>query len=147
VLGADAAGAGPRGLLLPGLSSISTRRGMRPLQERLLQRYATFAIDWPGLGDRSPPPLHWAPEIYSAFLSFLLQSVIAQPHAIIAAGHAATYLLKHAASPSSATTRLVLIAPTWRGPLPTMMGGERPWFDRICGLVDRPGLGPLLYRL
>jgi len=105
VLGADAAGAGPRVLLLPALSSISTRHEMRPLQERLSQRYATFAIDWPGFGDRARPQLDWAPEIYSTFLSFLLQFVIAQPHAIIAAGHAATYLLKHAASSSSATTR------------------------------------------
>jgi pimeloyl-ACP methyl ester carboxylesterase len=147
VVGADAAGAGPRVLLLPALSSISTRHEMRPLQERLSQRYATFATDWPGFGDRARPQVDWAPEIYSAFLAFLLQSAITQPHAIIAAGHAATYLLTRAASSSSATTRLVLIAPTWRGPLPTMMGGERPWFDRICGLVDRPELGPLLYRL
>jgi pimeloyl-ACP methyl ester carboxylesterase len=43
--------------------------------------------------------------------------------------------------------RLVLIAPTWRGPLPTMMGGQRPFFERLCRLVDRPGLGPLVYRL
>src|SRR5262247_3930414 len=43
--------------------------------------------------------------------------------------------------------RLVLIAPTWRGPLPTMLGGHRPYFDRLCRLVDRPVLGPLVYRL
>jgi pimeloyl-ACP methyl ester carboxylesterase len=146
-LGADAAGAGPRVLLLPALSSISTRREMHPLQERLSQRYATFSIDWPGFGDRARLQLDWAPEIYSAFLSFLLQSVIAQPHAIIAAGHAATYVLKHTASSQPPSLRLVLIAPTWRGPLPTMMGGTRPWFERLCRLVDRPGSGPLLYRL
>src|SRR6516225_7299349 len=39
------------------------------------------------------------------------------------------------------------IAPTWRGPLPTMMNGHRPWFDRICRLVDLPIVGPLLYGL
>src|SRR5215468_9285324 len=114
-LGADATGAGPPVLLLPAMSSISTRREMRPLQDRLSQRYATFAIDWPGFGDRARPQLDWAPEIYSAFLSFLLQSVIAQPHAIVAAGHAATYVLQHAASSQPSATRLVLIAPTWRG--------------------------------
>jgi pimeloyl-ACP methyl ester carboxylesterase len=146
-LGTDAAGDGPRVLLLPALSSISTRLEMRPLQDRLSQRYATLSIDWPGFGDRERPQVDWAPEIYSAFLSFLLQSVIAQPHAIIAAGHAATYALLHAATSPHSVTRLVLIAPTWRGPLPTMMGGKRPWFDRICRLVDRRGLGPLLYRL
>jgi pimeloyl-ACP methyl ester carboxylesterase len=76
-----------------------------------------------------------------------LSSVVAQPHAIIAAGHAATYVLRHAAEASPPTPRLVLIAPTWRGPLPTMLGGHRPFFDRLCRLVDRPGIGPLIYRL
>jgi hypothetical protein len=99
------------------------------------------------LDDRARPQVDWAPETYSAFLSFLLQSVIAQSRAIIAAGHAAAYVLQHAANSKSPATRLVLIAPTWRGPLPTMMGGKRPWFDRLCRLVDRPGSGPLLYRL
>jgi pimeloyl-ACP methyl ester carboxylesterase len=41
----------------------------------------------------------------------------------------------------------VLLAPTWRGPLPTMMNGRRPFFDRLCRLFDVPMLGPLLYRL
>jgi pimeloyl-ACP methyl ester carboxylesterase len=56
-------------------------------------------------------------------------------------------VLKHATGASPATARLVLIAPTWRGPLPTMAGGHRPLFDRLCRLVDRPVLGPLIYRL
>jgi pimeloyl-ACP methyl ester carboxylesterase len=73
--------------------------------------------------------------------------VIPHPYVIIAAGHAATYVLKHAADAAPPTPRLVLIAPTWRGPLPTMAGGHRPFFDRVCRLVDRPGLGPLIYRL
>jgi hypothetical protein len=58
------------------------------------------------------------------------------------------HVLKHAAGASPpAAARLVLIAPTWRGPLPTLMGGHRPFFERLCRLVDRPGLGPLIYRL
>jgi pimeloyl-ACP methyl ester carboxylesterase len=28
-----------------------------------------------------------------------------------------------------------------------MMGGHRPLFDRICRLVDRPVIGPLIYQL
>jgi pimeloyl-ACP methyl ester carboxylesterase len=69
------------------------------------------------------------------------------PHAIIAAGHAATYVLKHAAGAAAQRTRLVLIAPTWRGPLPTMASGHRPFFDRLCRLVDRATIGPLIYGL
>src|SRR6266481_2851127 len=146
-LGADASGTGPKVLLLPALSSISSRREMHPLQQRLARRYSTLAVDWPGFGEGPRPQLDWTPEAYAAFLAFVLTSVIAHPHAIIAAGHAATYVLKHAASVSEPTTRLVLIAPTWRGPLPTMMGGQRPFFERLCRLVDRPAVGPLIYRL
>jgi pimeloyl-ACP methyl ester carboxylesterase len=144
-LGTSASGTGPQVLLLPALSSISTRHEMRPLQERLAQRYATLSVDWPGFGDAARPQVDWRPEAYSAFLSFLLGEVIPQPHAIVAAGHAAGYALEHAASAPQA--RLVLLAPTWRGPLPTVMGGQRPWFERLCRLVDLPGLGAAVYRL
>jgi pimeloyl-ACP methyl ester carboxylesterase len=146
-IGIDCLGSGPPVLLLPALSSISTRLEMRPLQERLSGHYRLAAIDWPGFGDQSRPALDWHPHAYSAFLSFLLTSVMSHPHAIIAAGHAAGYALKHVASNATATERLVLIAPTWRGPLPTMMGGHRPFFDRLCRLVDLPVIGPLVYRL
>lgn len=146
-LGADARGNGPKVLLLPALSSISSRREMHPLQERLAARYSTLAVDWPGFGEAPRPQVDWTPDAYAAFLAFVLSSVMPHPHAIIAAGHAATYVLKHAASASEPTARLVLVAPTWRGPLPTMAGGHRPFFDRLCRLVDRAAVGPLIYRL
>lgn len=144
-LGTQASGAGPTLLLLPALSSISTRHEMRPLQERLAPHYSTLSVDWPGFGDEPRPQVDWTPEAYSAFLSFLLTSVIPQPHAVIAGGHAAAYVLAQATSAPQA--KLVLLAPTWRGPLPTVMGGHRPFFDRLCRLVDLPVLGPLIYRL
>src|ERR1700730_9858144 len=95
-LGATSSGSGPGLLLLPAPSSISTRHEMRPLQERLAGRYATFCVDWPGFGDRARPPIDWNPDVYYAFLSFLLTSAVPQPYAVIAAGHAAGYMLKHA---------------------------------------------------
>jgi pimeloyl-ACP methyl ester carboxylesterase len=134
-------------LLLPALSSISTRHEMRPLQERLAREYSTFSIDWPGFGDEARPPMDWAPEVYTAFLLFLLTSVVREPHAIIAAGHAAGYMLKHAADAPQIASRLVLVAPTWRGPLPTMMGDHQAFFHRLCRMVDRPVIGPLIYGL
>jgi pimeloyl-ACP methyl ester carboxylesterase len=146
-LGVDARGSGPKVLLLPALSSISSKREMHPLQERLAARYSTLAVDWPGFGEAPRPQLDWTPDAYAAFLAFVLNSVMSHPHAIIAAGHAATYVLTHAASASSQPTRLVLVAPTWRGPLPTMAGGHRPFFDRLCRLVDHATVGPLIYRL
>ena len=95
---------------------------MGPLAELLAPRYSTLCVDWPGFGARARPQVDWTPDAYSAFLEFLLTSVVPHPHAVIAAGHAASYALKYAASAPQATTRLVLIAPTWRGPLPTMLG-------------------------
>ena len=119
-------GTGPALLLLPALSSISTHHEMGPLAEHLAPRYSTVCVDWPGFGARARPQVDWTPDAYSAFLAFLLTSVVPHPHAVIAAGHAASYALKYAASAPQATTRLVLIAPTWRGPLPTVLGERRP---------------------
>src|SRR5712671_5023434 len=146
-LGLDWSGQGPTVLLLPALSSISTRREMRPLQERLRGRYRTVAVDWPGFGDQARPRLVWTPAAYRAFLTFVLDTVTPAPHAVIAAGHAATYALAHACAHPQSQGRLVLVAPTWRGPLPTMMNGHRPFFDRLCQAVDLPAVGPLLYKL
>ena len=134
-------------LMLPALSSISTRREMWPLQERLGSRFTTLAIDWVGFGDRPRPPLRWSPEIYRSFLAYLLNDVVPRPFATIAAGHAAAYCLDAGAARPGSTGRLCLIAPTWRGPLPTMMGKKHPMFAQISRMVDWPVVGDLLYRL
>jgi pimeloyl-ACP methyl ester carboxylesterase len=146
-IGWDSSGTGPTVLLLPAPSSISTRREMRPLQERLGRRHRTVAVDWPGFGDQPRPAVDWTPEVYASFLAFLLEEVVAHPHAVIAAGHAATYALAHAAARPKSLGALVLVAPNWRGPLPTVMGGQRPFFDRLCRLVDLPAIGPMVYKL
>jgi pimeloyl-ACP methyl ester carboxylesterase len=119
---------------------------MRALQERLSANYQTVAADWPGFGDQPRPPHDWQPINYANFLTYLIDRL--RPlHAVIAAGHAATFTLAHAFAYPQDFGRLVLIAPTWRGPLPTMMDGHRPWFDHICRVVDLPIVGPLLYWL
>jgi pimeloyl-ACP methyl ester carboxylesterase len=120
---------------------------MRPLQERLASRYSTICVDWPGFGNLARPQIDWVPQAYSEFLSFLLATVIMHPCAVIAAGHAATYALMRSIQPPQMISRLIMIAPTWRGPLPTMLRGHRLFFDRLCNLVDLPVLGPLVYRL
>lgn len=70
-----------------------------------------------------------------------------RPALLVAAGHASAYALGHLARHPGTVGRLVLVAPTWRGPFPTMMGGERPWFARVRAAVDAPVLGPALYAL
>src|SRR4051812_20165555 len=69
--GMERQGSGPTLLLLPALSSISTRAEMRPLQERLSSAYTTVAVDWPGFGNEPRPAVAWRPEAYSAFHRFM----------------------------------------------------------------------------
>jgi pimeloyl-ACP methyl ester carboxylesterase len=146
VLALDEAGSGPLLLLLPALSSISTRAEMHPLMQRLAAQFRVVALDWPGFGTAPRPALRWTPDALSAFLGYALAE-LGRPHGVIAAGHAATYVLHHAARNLCCTDRIALVAPTWRGPLPTMAGGDRPLFASIRRLVELPVLGTLLYRL
>ena len=92
-VGVHRLGAGPTVLLLPALSSISTRREMRPLQDRLASNFTTAAVDWPGFGDEPRPAIRWRPDAYVAFLRYLLTEVVPRPFSTVAAGHAASYAL------------------------------------------------------
>jgi pimeloyl-ACP methyl ester carboxylesterase len=139
-------GAGASLLLLPALSSISTRGEMRPLLERLGASFATVAVDWPGFGDAPRPRIAWRPDLYRAFLRFLLTEIV-RPEATIAAGHAAGYVLAQAADDPASTGRLCLLSPTWRGPLPTMTGRRLALFRGLAKAVDLPLIGAALYRL
>jgi pimeloyl-ACP methyl ester carboxylesterase len=67
VIGLDEVGDGALVLLLPALSSISTRGEMRPLMERLESQFRVVAIDWPGFGTRPRPNVHWMPDALSNF--------------------------------------------------------------------------------
>lgn len=146
-VGMSQAGSGRSVVLLPALSSISTRGEMQPLLERLAPSCCVTSLDWPGFGDLPRPRVDWTPDLLSAFLNWVLDEVLTPPHAVVAAGHAGTYALYQAVHHPATIEDLVLIAPTWRGPLPTMMGGQRSWFARVRGAVDNPLIGPSLYRL
>ena len=146
-LGLDEAGEGPSALLLPALSSISTRSEMHPLMQRLAPDHHVMTVDWPGFGDRPRPKLDYTPAMLQAFLDWLLTEIVPRPALLVAAGHASAYALGHLARHPGTVGRLVLVAPTWRGPFPTMMEGERPWFARVRAAVDAPVLGPALYAL
>ncbi|KQT83944.1 alpha/beta fold hydrolase [Aurantimonas sp. Leaf443] len=144
----DESGSGETLVLLPALSTISTRREMAPLAERLSQRFRTLAYDWPGFGDAPKRRADWAPADLCAFLEQALAALPAPPKAIVAAGHAATYALRQAAEHPGSVERLVLVAPTWRGPFPTMLKDRRPpWLARLRAAVDAPLAGQALYRL
>lgn len=146
-LGIDEMGSGAPVLMLPALSSISTRREMQPLMRSLSGEWRCITIDWPGFGDLPRPPVDWSPEALSSFLDWFTREQVSGLHATVAAGHAASYALHLAAQAPGRLGRLALLAPTWRGPLPTMMGGDRPFLAKIRRAMARPILGPALYRL
>jgi len=146
-LAIDEAGSGAMVLLLPALSSISTRREMHPLMKRLAARAHVIAPDWPGFGDQPRPSMAWTPDAISAFLDQFIHRQAPMPHGTIAAGHAATYALHLAVQKPGILGRLVLVAPTWRGPLPTMANGNGPVFGMIRRMIGLPIFGPLIYRL
>ncbi|UGV26956.1 alpha/beta hydrolase [Rhodopseudomonas boonkerdii] len=143
----DEAGRGRSIVLLPALSSISTRNEMSPLLAQLSRSFRVRSVDWPGFGDLAKPKADWGPDLLSDFLAWFLGSLDGGPHVVVAAGHAATYALHHQFHHPGAICSLAMIAPTWRGPLPTMMGGRRPWFGNIRSAVDAPVAGTLLYAL
>ncbi len=144
----DVVGSGPDALLLPALSSISARVEMRPLAKDLGHAYRCLVPDWPGFGDhvRARVPLN--PETMHAFLDALLAAAPG-PYALgVGAGHAAGYLVAAARRHPGLFARLVLVAPTWRGPLPTALGPERRGlFAGLRRAVELPLLGDALYRI
>ncbi|MGU3536433.1 alpha/beta fold hydrolase [Methylobacterium sp. A54F] len=144
----DVVGAGPDALLLPALSSISARSEMQGLARALAGTQRCRVPDWPGFGAHPRVRLPLAPETLHAFLDALLAAAPG-PYALgLAAGHAAGYLLAAAGRHPGLFGRIVLVAPTWRGPLPTAMGPERrPLYRRIRRAVELPLLGEALYRL
>jgi pimeloyl-ACP methyl ester carboxylesterase len=134
-------------ILLPALSSISTRAEMYPLLDRLAADFRVITVDWPGFGNLPRSRADWSPDALSAFLNWFLGEISPGSRMIVAAGHAATYALYHAIGRPDAIERLVLIPPAWRGPLPSMTGGHRPWFARVRMVIDLPLIGQLLYRM
>lgn len=134
-------------VLLPAFSTVSTRDEMRPLAERLAPEVRTIVPDWPGFGSGRHRALRHGPELHLSFLRAFLERVVAGPAAVVAAGHAAGYALSLARSKPGAWSRIALLAPTWRGPLPTMMGGYRPLQGRIRTALRLPGVGHALYRV
>ncbi len=144
----DVIGSGPDALLLPALSSISARVEMRALARHLGHDHRCLVPDWPGFGDHQRARIPMNPATMHAFLDALIET-LPGPYALgVAAGHAAPYLVAAARRHPGLFGRLVLVAPTWRGPLPTAMGPERKGL--IAGIrraIETPLLGDALYRI
>ena len=143
----DLYGHWPGSLILPALSTISSRREVGELAKDLARDHLCLVPDWPGFGAQPRQRVPLEPATFHAFLDALLEAAPG-PYALgIAAGHAAGYLVAAARRHPNAFGRLVLVAPTWRGPLPTAMPHKAAWFPRIRAAVEAPLIGEALYRI
>jgi pimeloyl-ACP methyl ester carboxylesterase len=140
-------GSGAPILLLPAFSTVSSRTEMSGLATRLKSQFQVTTVDFPGFGDSSRPRVDYAPPLYRQFLADFVRDIYSSPVTIIAAGHAAGYALNLAATVPNSVAKLVLVAPTWRGPLPTMARGQKPWLKSVRDLIRTPILGQFLYQL
>jgi pimeloyl-ACP methyl ester carboxylesterase len=135
-------------LLLPAPSTVSSRSEMRELATLLCHQYQVFVLDWVGFGDSSRPAIAYTPAVFEACLRDFVQKRFKDPIVVVAAGHAATYVMELAHKNKSLWSWAVLVAPTWRGPLPTAMGEKNRWFYKILQqLINLPIVGQLLYFL
>ncbi len=145
--GRETVGTGAAALLLPALSSVSTRREMLPLAHALGARLRGTVVDWPGFGDHPRARADLSPDALRGFLDTVLADAPG-PLVGIGAGHAATFLVDAARRHPGRFSHLVLVAPTWRGPLPTMQGRTGTALARRARrAIELPVLGDLLYRL
>ena len=139
-------GTGSPILLLPAFSTVSMRSEMGELAKLLSPHFQVVAVDWLGFGESSRASLDYRPELYQQFLQDFVKSIFNTPIAVIGAGHAAGYVLQLAVNQPDVVSRIVLLAPTWRGPLPTM-GASQQIAGMVRGLVRSPILGQALYKL
>jgi pimeloyl-ACP methyl ester carboxylesterase len=140
-------GTGKPILLLPALSTVSSRAEMRGLAEHLAHQYQVYAIDWVGFGDSSHPAIEYTPALMETCLRSFVQTVFSEPVVVVAAGHAAGYVMELAQRQPIPWQWVVLVCPTWRGPLPTFMGDHRWAYRLLQRLIQLPILGQALYTL
>lgn len=141
-------GSGAPVLLLPAFSTVSSREEMRPLASRLAEAgFACTLLDWPGFGSSTRGRLGYGPALYKRFLADFCAAAMPAGTAVVAAGHASGYVLALGRLRPGLWRRIVLLAPTWRGPLPTAMGPHPRAYGLARSLVRAPVIGEALYRL
>ncbi|MEO0406628.1 MAG: alpha/beta hydrolase [Cyanobacteria bacterium P01_A01_bin.135] len=142
----ETVGEGDPVLLLPAFSTVSNRAELKALAAGLMPQFQVTALDWPGFGESDRLPLDYGPALYTQFLQDFVAAIFETPIAVVAAGHAAGYALNLAAQKPKACSKLVLVAPTWRGPL-AVMGVPPAVRSGVEAMVRSPLLGQALYGL
>jgi pimeloyl-ACP methyl ester carboxylesterase len=139
-------GQGTPVLLLPAFSTVSSRGEMADIAKILAQNFQVYSLDWLGFGDSDRPILDYEPAIFQQLLIDFVSATFNQPVTIIAAGHTAGYVLNLAKNHPNLLDKLVLVAPTWLGPL-CAMGVAPEMRDFLREMVRSPLLGEGLYFL
>ena len=152
----ETVGQGTPILLLPAFSTVSSRGEMKAIAQILVgadatptvspAHYEVTVLDWLGFGESECPPLDYNPALFQQLLEDFVRDVFNSPIISIAAGHASGYALKLAKDRPDIISKLILIAPTWQGPL-RVMGLPETVRNGIKNLVRSPLLGQTLYYL
>ena len=142
----ETVGAGNPVLLLPAFSTVSSRTEMKAIANLLATQYRVTVLDWLGFGESQCPPVDYNPALFQQLLEDFVKSVFNSPIILIAAGHASGYALKFAQDNPDISSKLVLIAPTWQGPL-RVMGLPDGVRNGVKNLVRSPFIGQGLYYL
>jgi pimeloyl-ACP methyl ester carboxylesterase len=133
-------------LLLPAFSTVSSREEMKGIAQILANQYQVTVLDWLGFGESECPPVDYNPVLFQQLLQDFVKSVFNRPIILIATGHASGYALKLAKDRLGIVSKLILVAPTWQGPL-RVMGLPDGVRHGVKNLVRSPLLGQTLYYL
>jgi pimeloyl-ACP methyl ester carboxylesterase len=139
-------GSGTPALLLPAFSTVSSRTEMTSIAHILSDRFQVTVLDWLGFGDSARPKLDYQPILYQQLLNDFIANNFENKIILIAAGHASGYALEFTKNNPNSIEKVVLIAPTWKGPL-RAMGANETIAKSARNLVRMPILGQILYYL
>ncbi len=133
-------------LLLPAFSTVSSRTEMKGIANLLATHYEVTVLDWLGFGESQCPPVDYNPVLFQQLLGDFIKSIFNSSLILIAAGHASGYALKCVQDNPDIISQLILIAPTWQGPL-RVMGLPDGVRNGVKNLVRSPVVGQGLYYL
>ena len=139
-------GQGTPMLLLPAFSTVSSRTEMKQIARMFADRYQVTVLDWLGFGESQRPRVDYSPALFHKLLQDFIPSVFPGSLILVAAGHAAGYALQFARDNSQMVSKLILVAPTWQGPL-RVMGLPDSVRKGVKNLVRSPIIGQGLYYL
>jgi pimeloyl-ACP methyl ester carboxylesterase len=133
-------------LLLTAFSTVSSRTEMKGIANLLATQYRVTVLDWLGFGESQCPSVDYSPVLFQQLLEDFIKSVFNSSIILIAAGHASGYALKFTQDNPDTISQLILIAPTWQGPL-RVMGLPDSVRNGVKNLVRSPVIGQGLYYL